>query len=125
IPGPLRIGQVTFDVHTLLVAALCVIMGVQSIAFAVIGRRFASRYGFIPRSGSYDRFLEWLTLERVLLVALLLMLGGASALGWGVWQWAMRDFGPLNTSGTMRALILSMTTLVSGFQLMMSGFMAS
>ena len=31
----------------------------------VIGRRFASRYGFIPRSTSYDRFLEALTLERI------------------------------------------------------------
>src|SRR5690606_36849173 len=47
--GPVRIGPVVFSTHTFIVAALCVIMGVQSIAFAIIGRRFASRYGFIPR----------------------------------------------------------------------------
>jgi hypothetical protein len=58
LPGPLRIGRVSFDVHTFLVAALCIIVGLQSISFAIIGRRFASRYGFIPRSGNYDRLLE-------------------------------------------------------------------
>lgn len=123
--GPVQVGQVSFGVHTLLVASLCIIMGTQSIAFAIIGRRFASRYGFIPRSGSYDRLLESLTLERVLLVAVLLMLGGLAAMFWGLFEWARRDFGPLTSSATLRAVILAMTALVTGFQLMMSGFMSS
>jgi glycosyltransferase involved in cell wall biosynthesis len=123
--GPVEIGGVTFGVHTLLVASLCVITGTQAIAFAIIGRRFASRYGFIPRSGTYDRVLESLTLERILLVALLLMLGGFAAMGWGLWEWARRDFGPLTSTATLRAVILAMTALVTGFQLMMSAFMSS
>ena len=125
LPGPARFGRVTFDVHSFLVAALCIIVGLQSISFAIIGRRFASRYGFIPRSSSYDRLLEALTLERILLAALTLMLIGIVALVWGLAQWADRDFGPLNASTTMRPVILSMTALVSGFQMMMSGFMSS
>jgi len=125
LPGPAQFGRVTFDVHTFLVAALCIIVGLQSISFAIIGRRFASRYGFIPRSGNYNRLLEALTLERILLVAITLMLIGIAALVWGVGQWAARDFGPLNASRTMRPVILAMTALVSGFQLMMSGFMSS
>ncbi|MEO9299063.1 glycosyltransferase family 2 protein [Devosia alba] len=125
LPGPVRLGGVSFDVHTFLVAALCVIVGLQSISFAVIGRRFASRYGFIPRSDTYDRLLEALTLERILLVAILLMLTGFAALVWGVGEWAARDFGALNASRTMRPVILAMTALVSGFQMMMSGFMSS
>ncbi len=125
LPGPFRIGDVAFDVHTFLVAALCIIVGLQSISFAIIGRRFASRYGFIPRSGHYDRLLEALTLERILLIAIALMLIGLAALVWGVNQWALRDFGPLNASRTMRPVILAMTALVTGFQLMMSGFMSS
>lgn len=124
-PGPLRLGTVVLDIHTFLVASLCVIVGLQSIAFAIIGRRFASRYGFIPRSDAYDFILEALTLERILLVALLLMVGGFVALGWGVLEWADRGFGELNPATTMRAMIMAMTALVSGFQLMMSGFMSS
>lgn len=125
LPGPAYIGDISFDVHTFLVAALCIIVGLQSISFAIIGRRFASRYGFIPRSGNYDRLLEALTLERILLAALSLMLVGIIALIWGVSAWAARDFGPLNPSRTMRPVILAMTALVSGFQMMMSGFMSS
>lgn len=125
LPGPVHIGSVEFDVHTFLVASLCIIVGLQSVSFAVIGRRFASRYGFIPRSGHYDRLLEALTLERILLVAILLMLVGLAALVWGVGEWAERDFGPLNLTSTMRAVILAMTAMVCGFQLMMSGFMSS
>ena len=125
LPGPLRLGGLSFDIHTFLIAALCIIVGLQSISFAVIGRRFASRYGFIPRSDNYDRLLEALTLERILLVAILLMLTGMVALLLGVGIWASRDFGHLNPSRTMRPVILAMTALVSGFQLMMSGFMSS
>lgn len=125
LPGPVRYGQVVFDVHTFLVAALCVIVGLQSISFAIMGRRFASRYGFIPRSSSYDKVLEAITLERVLVAAIILMLVGLGALLWGVNQWALRDFGQLNLASTLRAVILAMTFMVCGFQLMMSGFMSS
>nr|WP_314261963.1 glycosyltransferase family 2 protein [uncultured Devosia sp.] len=125
LPGPARYGNVILDIHTFLVAALCVIVGLQSISFAVIGRRFASRYGFIPKSGEYDRMLESLTLERILVFAVGLMLVGVVALVWGLSQWAARDFGPLNPSSTMRPIILAMTALVCGFQMMMSGFMSS
>lgn len=123
--GPVQVGPVSFSVHTLLVAALCVIMGTQSIAFAIIGRRFASRYGFIPRSGVYDKALEALTLERLLLFAIVLLAGGLAAMGWGFWEWAKRDFGPLTSTATLRVVILAMTALVTGFQLMMSAFMSS
>jgi glycosyltransferase involved in cell wall biosynthesis len=125
LPGPVRYGQVVFDVHTFLVAALCVIVGLQSISFAIMGRRFASRYGFSPRSSSYDKVLEAITLERVLVAAIVLMLVGLGALLWGVNQWALRDFGRLNLASTLRAVILAMTFMVCGFQLMMSGFMSS
>jgi len=125
LPGAARYGTVTFDIHTFLIAALCVIVGVQSIAFAIIGRRFASRYGFIPPSGHYGRLLEALTLERVLIAAVVLMGAGLAGLVWGVAQWADRGFGHLNPSTTLRPLIVATTALVCGFQLMMSGFMSS
>lgn len=123
--GPVAIGGVVFDIHSFLVAGMCIIVGMQSLTFAVIGRRFASRYGFIPQSGPYNRILEALTLERILLAAIILMAIGLVVLLWGLGQWAERDFGPLNPARTLRAMILATTALVTGFQLMMSGFMSS
>lgn len=126
LPGPVHLPTGTvIDIHTFLMAAMFIIVGLQAISFAIIGRRFASRYGFIPRSPKYDRLLEALTLERILLAAIVLIVIGVGALFWGVGEWAKRDFGALNTSSTLRLMILAMTALVAGLQLMMSGFMSS
>lgn len=126
IGGPFRIAPgVELDVHTFLAAAMCILLGLQSVSFALIGRRFASRYGFIPHSRTFDGVLEWLTLERVLIAAGVLVLIGLGALGWGFSQWAARDFGPMMLSSTMRAMILALTSLVAGLQMAMSAFMAS
>jgi glycosyltransferase involved in cell wall biosynthesis len=126
IRGPVNLAPtVQLDIHSFLVGAMCILLGLQSVSFALIGRRFASRYGFIPQSKTFDSVLEALTLERVLIIAGALVLIGVIALGWGFSQWAARGFGPLSLSTTMRAMILAMTTLVAGIQLAMSAFMAS
>ena len=124
--GPVNLSPtVVLDLHTFLLAAMCILVGLQAVSFAIIGRRFASRYGFIPRSSTFDRILESLTLERVLIIAVVFVVAGLAALIWGFGQWAARDFGPLPLSSTMRAMIVAMTTLVAGIQLVMSAFMAS
>ena len=126
IGGPVKISPtIVLDVHSFLVAAMCILLGLQAVSFAIIGRRFASRYGFIPHSREFDRVLEGLTLERLLLIALALVAVGLVALGWGFSQWAARGFGPLPLGSTMRAMIVAVTTLVAGIQLAMSAFMAS
>ena len=126
VGGPVTLPNgVVLDLHSFLVAAMCILVGLQAITFALIARRFASRYGIIPHSRNFDSVLEWLTLERLLLIALALVVVGVGALGWGFWQWAIRDFGPLPLGTTMRAMILATTTLVAGVQLAMSAFMAS
>src|SRR5690606_18408437 len=124
LPGPLRLSPtVELDIHTFLMAAMFILVGLQSVSFAVIGRRFATQYGFIPRSETFGGLLEALTLERLLALALVLVAAGVGALLWGLGQWAARDFGSLNPSTTMRPMILAMTTLVAGLQLAMSAFM--
>jgi hypothetical protein len=124
--GPVYLSPtVVLDLHSFLMAAMCILVGLQAVSFAIIGRRFASRYGFIPRSGTFGRLLEWLTLERVLIIAALLTVVGIAALVWGFGEWASRGFGPLPLASTMRAMIVAVTTLVAGLQLAMSAFMAS
>jgi glycosyltransferase involved in cell wall biosynthesis len=126
VAGPVHITPtVVLDLHTFLVAAMCILVGLQAVSFAIIGRRFASRYGFIPHSREFDSILESLTLERILLFAVVLVIVGLIVLGWGFSQWAERGFGPLPLSSTMRAMIVAVTTLVAGLQLAMSAFMAS
>ena len=126
IRGPVRIGPtLELDINTFLAAAMCILLGLQSVSFALIGRRFASRYGFIPKSETFDRILEALTLERVLAAAIVLILIGLGALGWAVISWATTGFGELERTVVPRFMIVAMTMLVAGLQMAMSGFMSS
>ena len=61
----------------------------------------------------------------MILFALILVVAGFGGLLWGFEQWADRDFGPLNTSRTLRLMIIAVTSLVVGIQLLMAGFLSS
>jgi hypothetical protein len=126
LPGPVQIApDVEVDIHTLLVGAMCVIVGLQAISFAIIARSFATRYGFIPRSAKFGRLLDAISLERILFVAVPIALLGIGGIAWSVINWAATGFGPLTYTGTMRVMIISMTAVVAGIQLAMTGFLSS
>lgn len=126
LPGPVQITtNIELDVHTLLVAVMSVLVGLQSISFALIGRSFATRYGFIPRSERFGKILEALSLERILLFSLVLIVGGIFGTLWAVQQWAETGFGGLAYSQIMRPMIISTAALVAGLQTMMTGFLSS
>jgi len=77
LPGPVYITpSIALDIHTFLVGAVTILIGMQCISFAVVVRRYAAARGLLPRSEVVERFLVPLTLERVLLVALLIGLLG-------------------------------------------------
>ncbi len=126
LPGPVQLSEnIQLDIHTLLVASMSVLVGLQSISFALIGRSFATRYGFIPRSEKFGKILETLTLERIIIFSIILILGGTIGLIWAVERWAGTGFGRLAYSDMMRLMIISMTALVAGLQTMMTGFLSS
>jgi glycosyltransferase involved in cell wall biosynthesis len=123
--GTFYVGGVGFYMRTMLVAAMCIIMGTQAISFALIARRFATRYGFIPRSSSWGDLLDALTLERILIMALVVILFGVGGLVWALSFWAEAGFGSLDDPGVTRIVILAMTAIVTGLQMVMTGFLSS
>src|SRR5262245_20024107 len=102
LPGPFRIGNVTFDVHSFMIACGAILLGLQSISFAAVTRRFGLRSGFIPSSSAFARMLDQLTLERMLIAALALFLVGCAGLAWCIEDWAEADFGQLQYAGLVR-----------------------
>lgn len=126
LPGPVQLtNRIQLDIHTLLIASMMVLVGVQAISFALIGRRFASRYGFIPRTPTFEKVLEALSLERILLVSFIVILAGFVGIMWSISEWASTDFGRLSYGDMMRRMIISMTAIVAGMQTMMTGFLSS
>jgi len=123
LPGPFMITpQVGLDVHTLLVGALAILVGVQSITFALLARYYAVKQGILPpRAG--QAWLNRLTVEHLLLVALLVLLGGAGGIAYATQLWSAANFGALDYRNVMRVMIVATTCLVGGLQLAFAAFM--
>jgi hypothetical protein len=124
LPGRVYIGSVGVDIHTFIVACILILLGLQSVGFAFVARRYGLRNGFIPGSARYTSILEALTLERLLVAALCLFVLGAVGVGWCVWVWASAGFGPLEYATVLRLLVLSLTAIAAGIQLAFTAFLA-
>ncbi|MEY3731169.1 MAG: hypothetical protein RLZZ57_1925 [Pseudomonadota bacterium] len=122
LPGPVSLGGVTLDVHSLLYASGAVVMGFQAMQFWVFARLYGAVTGLLPEAVRLNRALSRFGLEATLLLAgaiFLLGLGlGVAALA----QWGARDFGALQGAGVMRMAIASVTAMLMGLQLAFGAF---
>ncbi len=125
LPAPRTVGTVTYDVHTLLYAAAFVLLGFQSICFAVFTKLFAVSEKLHPPDPTLDRFFRYITLEVGLAVGAVLLIGGFVASVIAVVGWGLRHFGPLDYSHTMRIVILAVMLLTLGAQTVFTSFFLS
>ena len=125
LPGPRRIGNVVFDIHTLLFAAMAVLIGFQSVVFATFTKIFAISEGLLPEDPRLNRMFRYITLEVGLIAGVLLILAGAGAWALGLEYWRLREFGPLDPEKTLRIVIPGMVCFTLGFQVVLSSFFLS
>jgi glycosyltransferase involved in cell wall biosynthesis len=124
LPG-LQIAGVTFDAHTLLFSSLAILMGYQSILFAIFAKTFAISEGLLPNDPRLERFFKVIYLERGLAIGVLAFFGGLILLGAAVVQWKSAHFGRLDYAVTMRWVIPGATLTALGFQTVLSSFFVS
>jgi glycosyltransferase involved in cell wall biosynthesis len=124
MPG-VAIRGVTFDAHTLLFASLALLMGYQSILFAVFAKTFAIRERLLPEDPRLLRFYRLIPLETGLLVGFGAFFIGLLLLLAAVNQWRVQHFGPLDYAHTMRWVIPGVTLAALGFQTILSSFFIS
>lgn len=125
LPGPLRIGGVTLDVHTLLYASGATMLGFQAMQFWAFSQTYGALEGVVPEDPGLKRFLDGVGLEPALILGGLLVLVG---LGLGVTTlviWGSEHFGTLEGYGALRLAIASVTALVLGCQLAFGAFFAT
>jgi len=63
LPGPRTVRGITLDVHTMLYGATFVLLGFQSIAFAVFTKLFAISEDLLPPDPLLERLFRYITLE--------------------------------------------------------------
>jgi glycosyltransferase involved in cell wall biosynthesis len=123
--GPIKIGGVGLDVNSLIYAMVSVLIGVQAILFAVFARAFAMNAGLLPPSPGIDRAFRIVTLERGLVVGSVVLLIGIGCTVYGIVNWGSQGFGALQTRDAIRIVVPAATSLVLGFELILSSFFLS
>jgi hypothetical protein len=124
LPGS-RIAGVNFDVNSLLVGSLAVLLGYQSMLFGAFAGTFAAVEGFLPAGASLHRFLKHASLERGLALGLIGTAIGIALIGVVVQQWWASGLGDLNYATSMRWVIPGITLTALGFQTVLASFMIS
>ena len=123
--GPLHLGRVVLDVHTLVFCAACILVGFQAMVFALLTKVFAINEGLLPEDPTLNRLFRFLTLETGLAAGL--ALGGIGLAGtlWSLHIWSVHSYGPLDPQQMLRAVIPSATSLVLGCQTVLFSFFFS
>jgi len=124
LPG-VTFGGLRFDAHTLLVASLAILLGYQSILFAILSKTFAVTTGLLPEDRRVERFFEVVDLERGLALGSVSLLAGIALLAAAFLQWRDAAFGDLDYARTMRWVIPGVTLAALGFQTILNGWFVS
>jgi len=125
LPSPRRIGSVVLDVHTLVYAAAFVLLGYQTVAFAVFTKIFAISEGLLPPDPALNRVFRYITLEVGLLAGAGLIIAGLVITFLAVNAWGTLHFGALDYSHTMRLVIPAAMLLTLGAQTVFASFFLS
>ncbi len=118
----LEIGGINLDIHTLSYAGAALVLGMQMLVFAVLMRLMGVRNGWLPETVATSGLQAALTLERCLVVSVLLFLAGLLMSLHAVWLWSGQGFGELDPRQTMRWVIPSVTLMGIGGELALAGF---
>jgi len=121
----LSIGAAAFDVHSLLVATLAILVGVQVASCGVLAKVFAGFEGLLPLDDRLEKLSYTFTLERCLIISGVLIAGGLGTVAWKVSDWMANGFGALDYSQTMRVLIPAVGAIALGVQTVSSSFLLS
>lgn len=122
LPGPVRIAGVVFDIHTMLFASLAVIIGYQAVQLGLFSRFYGARTGLLPADPAVTRLVEFTTLERGLVVGILLILAGLAGSIAALFSWGETAFGALDPRAGMRVAIPSATAIALGVQIAFGAF---
>ena len=123
--GPIRIGDIAFDVDTLVGASAMLVTGFQAVVFAVLTKVYAIQEGFLPDDRRVERLIEWWSLERGLVVGGLLALGGLGGLIASLLHWRVNNFGDLDPRQSLRLVVPAATALIMSFQVIFASLFVS
>lgn len=119
--GPLSVGDVTFDIQTLLYSSAMLLLGANMLLFSMYTETYARTTGFIPMKKPKG-LMKFFTVEKGIILGILLFIAGIMCSILAVTVWSKLSFGALNPTNSMRLTIPAFTAIVLGAELIFSSF---
>jgi glycosyltransferase involved in cell wall biosynthesis len=123
--GPIHVGDIAFDVDTLVGTSAMLVIGFQAVLFALLTKVYAMEEGFLPHDKRVQRIVDSWSLERGLVIGGLLALAGLVGLVASLVHWQGHSFGQLNPRDSLRIVMPAATALMMSFQIMFASLFVS
>lgn len=120
-----KIGPFGFDTNTLLVCSMAQVVGLQIFFFGIFARVFAVSEGLLPEDSALDQVFKFFSLERGIILGIILFVLGSIRLTHAVLFWKSAQFGALSYPDSMRQVIPAVTWIMMGVQVVFSSFFLS
>ena len=126
LPGERALGSVRFDIHTLVYAAAAVVLGYQSVIFALFTKTFAISEGLLPEDPRLSRLYRYVTLETGIVAGIALVIVGLALGATAIGIWETQGFGPIvDVPRSLRVVIVSSLAITLGVQTLFASFFLS
>lgn len=122
LTGPIAIGNVVLDIHTMLFAGGAMIIGLQMGIFSLFVKAAGVAQGLLPRGNTFDRFVAHFTLERGVVLGVLVAAMGFLLAAYSLSIWMSTGLSNIEPRHLMRVVIPSLTASVAGMDIFFSSF---
>jgi glycosyltransferase involved in cell wall biosynthesis len=123
VPGPVSVGSVRFDYHTLLYSTSAIVLGYQSLLLYLFAKLVAVETGLHPFWTRFWILEDRRTLERFVLIGAALSLVGVVLGIIAASKWSLTGFGNLHPTVVIRLVICSALFMLLGAQTVQAGFL--
>lgn len=120
--GPLQLGSITFDVHTLFYAQTGIIIGLLSMIFSTFIKAFGIKEGLLPKSSRLQNIQKYLKPELSALIGFLMIIIGLIIGFTALLTWGKTGFGQLTTNLLLRKISFSTTLIILGSEILLAVF---
>ena len=112
--GPVAIGRITFDVHSMLGAMAGAVLGYLALGLGLVARLIGVREGMLRSRGPWERDIVASAFEVGGALGIVLSFSGMVAGMAAVTTWGQLHFGPLASDQLIRQVALGLLLLLLG-----------
>jgi hypothetical protein len=119
----IRVFNLVLDIHTLYYASVMFMVGIQLLQFYILARLYGSSTGLYPARKFSRIVFKLLAFERALVAGSIIFFTGIALTLYALYQWKLRQFGPLDPAYVFRIIIPAGFCISIGMQVIVFGFL--